>query len=140
MPIKIEQLPGESIISATVSEPFEPERDVPPMFGELIRVRLATQGDVALILDFGETTNSPDAFSRMVFALAKAAEGIKAGRAAGVGGPPILIFVGSGLVANITSQAIEQEQYGGVRGHLCTSRDEALALARAKLSPPGPHP
>jgi hypothetical protein len=134
MPIKIEQFPGESIISATVNEPFDPGQDIPPLFAELIRLRLSIQGDVALILDFADTTNNPDAFSRMVFALAQASQGIKDGKAAGVGRPPILIFVGSGPIADIASQAMEQEQYGGVRGHLCASKDEALALAREKLS------
>jgi hypothetical protein len=134
MPVKIEQLPGESIVHATVHEPFVPERDMPAMFAEIIPLRMTIQGDVALIIDFSATTNHPNSFSKMVFTLAEAAQGIKAGRAAGVSRPPILIFVGTGPIADIASQAIEQEQYGGVKGHLCASQDEALALARAKLS------
>ena len=134
MPVQIEQLPGESIINATVNEPFDPERDMPAMFAEFIQLRLAIQGDVALILDVSDTTNHPDSFSRMVLALSKAAQGIRTGRAAGVDRPPILIFVGTGLIATLASQAMGQEQYGGVAGHLCTSHEEALALAREKLS------
>jgi hypothetical protein len=134
MPVRIEQLPGESIISAIVSEPFHPEVDMPAMFSEFIRLRLSIQGDVALIVDVTDTTSRPDAFSQMMFALAEASQGIRASQAAGVGGPPITIFVGSGLAASLASQAIAQEQYGGVRGHLCTSLDEALSLAREKLS------
>ncbi len=133
MPIQIEQLPGESIITAVATEPFNPEQDMPAMFAEFIRLRLAIQGGVALIVDVSDPANSPDSFSRMVFALAEAAQGIRAGRAAGVNGPPITIFVGSGPTAALASQAIEQEQYGGVKGHLCTSHDEALSLAREKL-------
>jgi hypothetical protein len=135
MPVNIEQLPGESIITATVTEPFDPERDMPVMFAEFIRLRLAIQGDVALIIDVSPTTNHPDSFSRMAFALSKAAQGIKTGREVGIDRPPITIFVGSDPIAALASQAMGQEQYGGVTGHLCTSRDEALALARAKLSP-----
>lgn len=134
MPITIEQLPGESIISATVNEPFNPEQDISAMFAGFIQLRLKIQGDVALILDVRNTANRPDAFSQLVLSLAEAAQGIKASKASGVGGPPIVIFVGTDLMTALASQAIEQEQYGGVRGHLCTSKDEALALARAKLS------
>lgn len=134
MPIKIERLPGESIISAIVSKPFEPERDIPAMFAEFIQLRLAIQGDVALILDVSADTGNPDSFNQMVFSLAEAARGIKAGKAAGLHRPPIIIYVGSGKIAALASQAIGQEQYGGVKGYLCTSQDEALALAREKLS------
>ena len=134
MPIKVERLPGESIISATVSKPFNPEQDVRAMFAEFIQFRLAIQGDVALILNFSEVANHPDAFSQLVFALAEASQGIKAGKAAGVASPPIVIFVGAGPIATLASQAMEQAQYGGVRGHLCASYDEALALARSKLT------
>ncbi len=70
----------------------------------------------------------------MVIALAAASRGVRASQEAGVSGPPITIFVGSGPVAALASQAMEQEQYGGVKGHLCTSHEEALALAREKLS------
>jgi hypothetical protein len=134
MPIKVERFSGESILCATVNEPFDPEREVPAMFAELIRLRLAIQGHVVYILDLGDTINTPDAFGKMVLALAEASRGIKAGREAGFAGPPTTIFVGSGPVADLISQSIEQEQYGGVRAQLCTSQAEALALARARLS------
>jgi hypothetical protein len=70
----------------------------------------------------------------MAFALSKASEGVKTSRAASLDRPPIIFFVGAGLVADLAAQAMEQEQYGGVAGHLCASHDEALALAREKLS------
>ncbi|MBN1200563.1 MAG: hypothetical protein JXJ20_01785 [Anaerolineae bacterium] len=134
MPIKMEQLPGESIINATINEPFDPDRDIPALFAEFIPLRLAIQGDVALILDFSSVVSKPNSFSPMVLSMAEASRGVRASKEAGVGRPPITIFVGSGPIANLAAQAMEQEQYGGTRGHLCATYDEALALARAKLS------
>lgn len=134
MPIQVEQLPGESIISATVNEPFNPENDVPAMFGEFIRLRMAIQGPVVLILDLHNTTNSPDAFSKMVLALANAAQGIRASKSSQFKQPPVTIFVGSGELVSLAAEAVGQDQYGGVKGDLCATYDEALTLARAKLS------
>jgi hypothetical protein len=131
MPIKVEQLPDESIITATVSQPFDPRQDVPAMFAEFTRLRLAIQGEVALILDLRD---GKAAFSQTVIALAEASSGIKAGRAAGIDRPPIIIFVGTGVLADLASKAMGQRQYGGVKGHLCATKDEALALARQMLS------
>jgi hypothetical protein len=135
MPIEIKQLPGESIITATVTQPFEPDKDMPSMFAEFIRLRMALQGSVALILDVSRTTDDRYAFSKMVYALAEASQGIKASKVAGLR-PPIIIFVGSGPVTDLAAQAIKQEQYGGVGALLCASVDEALALAREKISQP----
>jgi len=104
------------------------------MFAKFIQLRLAIQGDVALIVDVSDTTDNPDSFSHMVFALAEAAQGIREGRAVGIKRPPFVVFVGAGPIATLVAQAMEQEQYGGVRGQLCESHDEALALAREKLS------
>jgi hypothetical protein len=134
MPIKVEQLPEESIIVATVSEPFDPRQDVPAMFAEFTRLRLAIQGDVAVILDL---SGGKAAFSQVVMALAEASSGIKAGRAAGIDRPPIMIFVGAGILADLASKAMAQRQYGGVKGHLCATQDEAIALAHEILSTKG---
>jgi hypothetical protein len=133
MPIKVERLLGESIILAVITLPFNPEHDIPTMFGQFISLRMTIQDRVALILDFTSTIANPEAFGIMVQALAQASRGIRASREAGVGGPPITIFVGSGPIAAIASEALEQEQYGGVRGQLCVSRDDALTLARSLL-------
>jgi hypothetical protein len=131
MPMTIEQVPDENILIASVSEPFEPRQDIPDMFAEFTRLRLALQGDVAMILDM---RGARAAFSQVVTALAEASAGIKAGRAAGIDRPPIMVFVGSGLLADLASKAMAQRQYGGVKGHLCATREEALALAREILS------
>lgn len=133
MPVEIKQLPGESIIYATVNKPFKPDEDMPAMFAEVIRLRQAIHGTVVLILDVTSTISEPDAFSTMVAALANARHGIKASKTVGLQ-PPITIFVGSGSVMDLAAQAITQEQYGGVGAHLCISYDEALTLAREKLS------
>jgi hypothetical protein len=134
MPIQIEQIPGESIIRGVVSEPFNPENDVSIMFAQFIDIRKTINGPLALIIDFNNTINAADAFSRIVFTLAEAARGIRASKQAQLAGPPILIFVGSGSLANLVTEAIEQEQYGGAKAHLCATQEEALALAREKLS------
>jgi hypothetical protein len=134
MPVKVEQIPGESIITATVSEPFDPRQDIPAMFAELTQLRLTIQGDVAQILDL---TGARVPFSQVMIALAEASSGIRAGRAAGIDRPPIMIFVGSGILADLASSAMGQRQYGGVKGHLCASKEEALALAREMLSTKG---
>jgi hypothetical protein len=134
MPIKVEQLPGESIITASVKEPFVPREDMPAMFAEITQLRRAIQGDVVQILDI---TSSRIPFSQVMLALAEASNGIKAGRAAGMDRPPIMIFVGSGVLADLASKAMGQRQYGGVSGHLCASMEEALALAREMLSTKG---
>jgi hypothetical protein len=89
--------------------------------------------DRYLIINFNNTTNAPDAFSRVVFGLAEAAKGIRASKQAQLAGPPTLIFVGSGSLADLVAQAIEQEQYGGAKAYLCATQEEALALAREKL-------
>lgn len=130
MPAKVEQIPGEPIVVTTVTEPFDPRQDIATTFAEITQLRLAIQGDVVLILDLrGARTN----FSQMVAALAQAADGIRAGRAAGIDRPPITIFVGSGILADFASKAMGQRQYGGVKGHLCATQDEAIALAREVL-------
>jgi hypothetical protein len=134
MPIEIYRFPGEAIVSATAKAPLDPEHDVPAMFAEFIPLRLTIPGKIALIIDFGSTLDSPDAFSNMVMALSEASRGIRAGKQAGVSGPPITIFVGSGPVAAIASQAVGQDQYGGVRAELRSTMEEALALARARLA------
>jgi hypothetical protein len=134
MPIQIEQIPGECILRATVNEPFDPEKDISSMFAQFIRIRQTINGPIALIIDFKNTDNAPNAFSRVVYSLAEAARGIRASKQAQLAGPPILIFVGSGSLADLVTQAIEQEQYGGTRAHLCATQEEALALAREKLS------
>lgn len=131
MPIKVEQLPGEPIITASVSDPFDPRQDIQPLFAEITRLRLAIQDDVVLIIDL---TGGKPAFSQTVIALAEASSGIRAGRAAGIDRPPITIFVGSGVLADLASKAMAQRQYGGVKGHLCATKDEALALAREVLA------
>lgn len=132
MPIKVKQLPEEPIIVAAITEPLNLAHDMPAMFAEFIRLRLAIQGPVALIMDISQV---PDSFSEMAAALAEAGKGIRADKAAGVGQPPLLIFVGSGSITAIASEAMGQEQYGGVRGHLCASIEEALAFAEARLRP-----
>ncbi len=104
------------------------------MFAETTRLRLTIQGDVVLIIDVSQMADAPDSFSKMVFALAHASQGIRTNIAAGVGRPPILILVGSDPLTALASEAMAQDQYGGVRGHLCVTLDEALALAREKLS------
>ncbi|MBN2304365.1 MAG: hypothetical protein JXQ72_07815, partial [Anaerolineae bacterium] len=76
------------------------------------------------------------AFSQLVVALSAASQGIKTHKETGTGGPPILIFIGTNPIVELASTAIEQDQYGGVGAHLCASHDEALALAREKLSEP----
>lgn len=134
MPVEVEHVSGESIIVATAKKPFLSERDVPMMFKEFVPLRMTIKGNAVLIVDLSATMDTPDAFSQMVVGLAEAATGIKAHKASGVASPPILILIGSGLVADIAAQAIAQDQYGGVKAHLCASRDEALALARTKLS------
>lgn len=131
MPIKVEQLPGESIITATVGNPFDAREDVPAMFAEFTRLRLAIQGNVALIIDL---SGARAAFSQTVIALAEASSGIRAGRAAGIDRPPIIIFVGTGVLADLASKAMGQRQYGGVKGHLCATQGEALTLAREVLA------
>ncbi|HEX3052724.1 MAG TPA: hypothetical protein VHP83_18845 [Aggregatilineaceae bacterium] len=137
MGIKVERFPDESIVHAVVDEPFDPEQDMRAMFAEFIRLRLAIQGDVALILNVDRISDKPNAFSEMMVALAHASRGIKASREAGLMRPPITIFVGSGPVAALASEAMEQTQYGGARAHLCNSETEAIALAREKLTSPG---
>lgn len=134
MPIKIEKLPDEPIITATVTDPFDARQDVPGMFAEFTRLRLAAKGDVAVILDI---SNARAPFSQTVIALAEASSGIKAGRAAGIDRPPIMIFVGTGVLAELASKAMGQRQYGGVKGHLCATKDEALSLARQILAAKG---
>lgn len=134
MPIQIEQLPGEAIIKATVSDSLTPENDIPAMFAEFIHLRMAIKGPVALILDFSNSGNNPNAFSQMVMGLAQAAQGIKASKASGMAQPPIIIFVGSDSITDLAANAISQEQYGGVPAELCPTLPDALALARAKLS------
>ena len=134
MPIQVEQIESESIIRATLNEPFDPQIDVPAMFGQFIGIRQTIQGPVALIVNLNNTNNGPDAFSRIVYALAEAARGIRASKQAHTGGPPILVFVGSGSLANLTTHAIVQDQYGGTNAHLCETVEEALALARQKLA------
>lgn len=134
MPVIIERLPEEAIIRVTVTRPFEPQHDVPAMFAKFIPLRMAIQGPVVLIVDLSATSAGPDAFSQMVVALAEAGRGIKAGKQAGVGGPPMVIMVGAGVVADIAAQSLDQEQYGGTRADLCATYEEALALARTKLA------
>lgn len=134
MPIKVERIPNESIIKATINEPFDPPTDIPAMFAEFIPLRQTIQGPMALIVDLNETNSVPDAFGRIVIALAEAAKGIRASKEAQLGGPPILIFVGSGFMAELSADAVEQEQYGGTKAQLCTTLEEALALAREKLA------
>jgi hypothetical protein len=133
MPVKIEQLPGESIVVATPSRPFEPKQDMTAMFAELTRLRLSIGGPVALIVD---SSGTPISFSQMVIVLSEASHAVKASKEAG-GQPPITIFIGSGRLAELVSQAMGQRQYGGVSGHLCTTLDEALTLARKKLAAAG---
>ncbi|MBN1562361.1 MAG: hypothetical protein JXA10_00870 [Anaerolineae bacterium] len=135
MPIEIKHYPGEAILSVTITNPFEPEHEMPAMFGQFMQLRHTTKGVVALILDLSDTINKPDEFSNMVSALAQAGKNIKASKIAGLE-PPIIIIVGSGPMVDLASRAITQEQYGGAGTHLCSSRDEALALAREKLAPP----
>ena len=134
MSIQIEQIPGECIITAAVNEPFNPENDISTMFAQFIHIRQTIDGPTALIIDLNNTNNAPDAFSRVVLTLAEAARGIRASKQAQLAGPPILIFVGSGSLADLVTQAVEQEQYGGAKAHLCATQEEALALAREKLS------
>ena len=131
MPIKVEQLPGESIIVAATHEPFDPNQDVQAMFAEITRLRLTIQGNVALIIDFSD---DPASFSQLVVGLAEASRAIQAGKAAGINRPPLTIFVGTSTMTELASQAMGQKQYGGVQGHLCATKDEAIALARTKLS------
>ncbi|NLX09536.1 MAG: hypothetical protein GXY36_07760 [Chloroflexi bacterium] len=134
MTMTVERLPGESIIRATAAEPFSPTYDIPAMFAEVTHLRLELQGDVVLIIDFRETVKDSTAFTKLVTALAEAGRGIRAGRAAGIVRPPITIFVGSGPLTSLAAQSIEQAQYGGVRGLLSNSPEEALVLAREKLA------
>jgi hypothetical protein len=112
---------------------------MPAMFAEFISLRQAIQGDVAMVLDVMDVTNNPASFSKMVMALGEAAQGIKAGKAAGLA-PPITFFVGTDPITALASEAIEQKQYGGARGQLCATVDEALAQARAKLASLGDSP
>ena len=131
MPIELEQLPGESIIIATHVEPFDPTQDVPAMFAKFTQLRLAIQGTVALIVDFSEAKVG---FNQTAVALTEAFKGVKAGKAAGVDRPPIIILVGSGVIANVTSKAMTKVPHGYANNHLCASKDEALSLARELLS------
>jgi fructose-specific component phosphotransferase system IIB-like protein len=133
MAIKLERLPGESIFVAEIATPVNSE-DVPSMFQQMIPMRLAIRGKLVLILDFTKALDHPESFGLMSLAMAQASRGIRVSRDVGVDGPPITIYVGTGPIVAIASEAMEQDQYGGVRGQLCASRDEAITLARTLLA------
>ncbi|MBN1427009.1 MAG: hypothetical protein JXB07_01410 [Anaerolineae bacterium] len=130
MPIKVEQLPGESIIIATVSELSDSQQDVPAMFADITQLRLKIRGTVVLILDFSDAKVS---FNQIAVGLGEAFKGIKAGKADGIERPPIVILVGSGVTTKVTSKVMTQMPEFA-NGHMCTSKDEALVLARKLLS------
>ncbi len=130
MPVRVEQLPGEPIIVATIMNPFVPEEDMPAMYSQFISLRRNIPGYAALIIDVRETMNDPAGFSQMMLAMAEASRGIKAGQAAGLSGPPRLIMVGEGPMAGIAAEGMAQEQYGGVKGEVCPTLEEAIERAR----------
>lgn len=134
MTIKVERLPGESIIYISVHEPMDPRRDMAALFPQIVALRQTMPPQVVMVIDLGGSLHTPDAFSQMVLALAEASHGVRASRASGLPSAPTTIFVGSGIVAEVAAQSMAQEQYGGVGGSLCATLDEAYALARAKLA------
>jgi hypothetical protein len=135
MPVRVERFGDEAIIYATIIEPIEPEQDIAAMFAQFIPLRLTIPGHVALIIDLSEALDRTDSFGNLVRALAEASRGVQASKAADASGPPITIFVGTDSIVGLASQAMGQPPYGGVKGRLCVSRDEALTLARDLLAP-----
>lgn len=130
MPVTVEKVQDDPIIIATTLSPFAPSADMPAMFGEITRHRMSINGPSALIID---CSNTMDSFNVMMTAMAEASQAIKKSRES-VGQAPILIFVGTGLLAEIAAKSMGQSQYGGVSGELRPTREEAIAIAREKLT------
>lgn len=136
MPIQTERFADEAIIVATLYKPFEAEYDTATMFRDYLAIRetMPEQDSVVFIINFNDTNDVPDAFSRIVYGMDEAARGIRTSRELLGGQPPILIFVGDDALTRMVAASVVQEQYGGSNSHQCPTVDEALALAREKLA------
>jgi hypothetical protein len=133
VPATVEVLSGERILVVTITNPFKPDVDMPRMFDQTFRLIADPKEPFVQIVDLSSIDSTGD-FSQMLAAMGHAASMSRNSRAAGIGRPPSLVFVGTGPLAKLAANAMGQTQYGGAGGHICSSREEAIVLARTLLT------
>lgn len=131
MPVSVKPVDAEPILHAIVREPFVVADDMPPLLAQLTAQRQRMDCPVVVILDVAELALS---FEKVTMALNRAAWHIRAQREHGSQLPLQYVFIGTDAMVALVSDAMNQDQYGGVGGHLVATWDEALAHARRLLA------
>ncbi len=126
MAVKFEDLPGEPILIAAFENPLQAGKDT-STFNEAIHSRLETISPDHVLWVISDLSGVTINFADAIFGLAEAARGSTgAFRDRRVR----MVLIGVGDMIKFLVNAAEQSQYGGVKGHVCSSLEEALAYCR----------
>lgn len=127
MPIKVERLPLEPIIVATVYEPANPAQDASQIAAETAALIGPDEMTVCVINDFRQMKID---FKMMMSGMSAT----RAERTGGVGDPRVYtILVGEGIVWEVAQKSVGKFLSNGPGVALFASMDEALAHAREKI-------
>src|SRR5574341_1561054 len=122
MAISFEDVPGEPVLIAVFHNPLQAAKDT-AAFNEAIHSRLDALGPDELLWVISDLTGVTINFADAIFGLAEAA---KASIGAFRDRRVRMVLIGVGDMIKFLVNAAEQKQYGGVKGHVCASMEEAL--------------
>lgn len=128
MPAIVVNLPDEPIIVLTATDPFVPQKELPPAYEEITEIMDSVPGTIYCLYDIGSVYLS---FSDLVTMLDTTIRGMP-----GSASDPRVKFVivGTDEWARLASEASYQEQYGHLDAPLFASMEEAVAYARAEIA------
>lgn len=126
MPVAVEQIPNQPIIVVTVTEPFDPFKEMPVSTRQFQELTASIQGTIYRIVN---VTRLKMLFNDLVNVLAADTRG-------GAGADPRVrtVIVGSGEMVELGVKAMKQQQYGAKETPMFASMDEALAYVNAELA------
>ncbi len=126
MPVAVEQIPNQPIIVVTVTEPFDPLKEMPVSNRQFSEIAATIQGTLYRIV---EITRLKIGFNDLVNVLAVDTR-------SGPGADPRVrtVIVGSGEMVELGVKAMKQRQYGAKETPMFASLDEALTYVNAELA------
>jgi hypothetical protein len=130
MPILVEKLRDEPIITVTFEDPINYMAEVPEAFDAILIMRDAINGSPRYFIIF-DVSRVQVGIDEIVLTLGEAKQASKMRRP---DLPLSLSIVGSGGLIEMAANAMEQAQYGAYQMPLFTSLDQALAAARAQFA------
>lgn len=127
MPTDIQRIDDDAIIYITIQSPFKPSEEIPTMHKRIDDLARNMGRPIFRIIDL---TRSEIDFSALVEALQEDTNNA-AGSATDWRFQPL--FVGTDNIAKLAADSLQQQQYGGIKTRLFSTREGAIAHAQQEL-------